>query len=109
MNVEMWTFQEVVEPVDISGFSVEATDGSIGKVDEATYEAGSSYIVVDTGPWIFGKKVMVPAGAIREVDLDNKTVRLALTKDQVKNSPGWDPERFADPAYRTDLGSYYDR
>ena len=38
---------------------MEATDGSIGKVDEATSEGGSSYIVVDTGPWIFGKKVQL--------------------------------------------------
>ena len=35
MKVYMWTYQEVVEPVDIVGYSVEAADGSIGKVDEA--------------------------------------------------------------------------
>jgi len=109
MSMDIWTFQEVIEPVDITGFSVEATDGSIGKVDEATYEAGSSHTVIDTGPWIFGKKVMVPAGAIQEIDLENKVVKLNRTKDEVKNSPGWDPERFADPAYRGDLGAYYDR
>ena len=37
------------EPVDITGFEVEATDGHIGKVDEATYDAGASCLVVDTG------------------------------------------------------------
>ena len=50
---------------NLVGYSVEATDGSIGKVDEATNEVGSSYIVVDTGPWIFGKKVLfLPAPSI---------------------------------------------
>ena len=44
--------------VNLVGHNVEATDGGIGKVDEATNEVGSSYIVVDTGPWIFGKKVL---------------------------------------------------
>jgi hypothetical protein len=39
---------------DMIGFGVEALDGSIGKIDEATYEVSSSYVVVDTGPWIFG-------------------------------------------------------
>jgi hypothetical protein len=29
---------------------------SIGKIDEATNEAAASQLVVDTGPWIFGKK-----------------------------------------------------
>ena len=48
-----------------TGFGVEAIDGSIGKVDEATYDTDSSSIVVDTGPWIFGRKVMLPAGVDR--------------------------------------------
>jgi hypothetical protein len=107
MKVDMWTYQEVVEPVDIVGYSVEATDGSIGKIDEATYDAGSSYIVVDTGPWIFGKQVMVPAGAVELVDLDSKTVNVNRTKDDIKSSPGWDPEQFTKPDYRQQLGSYY--
>ncbi len=52
---------------DSVGYSVEASDGGIGKVDEASTVVGSSYIVVDTGPWIFGKKVMLPAGLIGRV------------------------------------------
>ena len=107
MKVDMWTYQEVVEPVDIIGYSVEAADGSIGKIDEATYDAGSSYIVVDTGPWIFGKTVMVPAGAVDLIDIDNKSVKVNRTKDDIKNSPGWDPDHFSRPDYRQKLGSYY--
>jgi hypothetical protein len=41
---------------DITGYKVHATDGDIGKVDEASMEVGASQIVVDTGPWIFGSK-----------------------------------------------------
>jgi hypothetical protein len=107
MKVDMWTYQEVIEPIDIVGYSVEATDGSIGKVDEATYDAGSSYIAVDTGPWIFGKTVMVPAGAVEVIDLDHKAVKVNRTKDDIKNSPGWDPDRFAQQDYRQKLGAYY--
>ena len=107
MKVDIWTYQEVMEPVDVVGFSVEATDGGIGTIDEATYEAGSSYVVVDTGPWIFGKKVMVPAGAIQAIDLDGRIVKLNRSKDEVKNSPGWDPDHFAEPDYRQNLGTYY--
>ena len=50
------------DALDITGYKVEALDGSIGKVDRATYQTKGSYIVVDTGPWIFGKKVLLPAG-----------------------------------------------
>ena len=55
---DLFTFRdERLARTDVTGFEVEATDGGIGKVDEATNEVGSSYLVVDTGPWIFGKKV----------------------------------------------------
>ena len=70
--------------VDITGFEVEATDGSIGKVDEATYETGRSFLVVDTGPWIFGKKVMLPAGVIRSIDETEEKVFVNRTKDEIK-------------------------
>jgi hypothetical protein len=65
---------DATQNLDLTGFSVEATDGGIGKVDEATYETSRSYIVVDTGPWIFGKKVLLPAGVFQRVDLDSETV-----------------------------------
>ena len=74
--LDIWTYRDrsdlgsnVVDThADISGFGVEAVDGSIGKVDAATYDVGRSYIVVDTGPWIFGKKVLLPAGVVRGID-----------------------------------------
>ena len=83
-------------------------DGSIGKIDEATKEAGSAYIIVDTGPWIFGKKVMLPAGVIERVDHDDEKVFVNRTKDQIKNAPEYDDDAMAsDSAYRGELGSYY--
>ena len=107
---EIWTLNIGTVPnVDLSGFKVEALDGSIGKVDEATYEAGGSFVVVDTGPWIFGKKVMLPAGVIRDIDLDTETVFVNRTKDQIKNAPEFDEKHYGDQDYRNKLGSYYDR
>ena len=39
----------VTASADVSGYDVEATDGHIGKIDEATNETSASYVVVDTG------------------------------------------------------------
>ena len=91
----------------LDGFSIEATDGSIGKVDESTYDVGSSYVVVDTGPWIFGKKVMLPAGVIDRVDYDTETVYVSLTKERIKNAPEFDDSNYRDQPYRSQLGDYY--
>jgi hypothetical protein len=110
MSNDVWTYRSTTDlgtNVDVSGYDVEATDGSIGKVDEATYETGRSYLVVDTGPWIFGKKVMLPAGVIRGIDEDDEKVFVDRTKDEIKHAPGYD-ESQVDDDYRGRLGSYYD-
>ena len=110
--VELWTFTIDTPGIDLSnvdltGFKVEARDDSIGKVDEATHEAGGSFIVVDTGPWIFGKKVMLPAGVIRDVDLDTEEIFVDLTKDEIKNAPEFDEKTYRELSYRNQLGEYY--
>jgi hypothetical protein len=110
VDTSIWSYsRDYTEPMDVQGFKVEATDGDIGKVDEATYEVGSSYIVVDTGPWIFGRKVVLPAGTIERIDLDNEKIVTRLTKDQIKDSPELDETLdFRSEAYRSQLGEYYD-
>jgi len=113
MQTDVWTYRERaslgsdLSSTDITGFEVEAIDGSIGKIDEATYEVGSSYVVVDTGPWIFGKKVMLPAGVIQRVDEAEKLVFVNRTKDEIKNAPELDHAMMSDDSYRGRLGSYY--
>lgn len=90
---------------DLVGFEVEALDGGIGKVDEATYDTGASFVVVDTGPWIFGKKVMLPAGVIKSVDVDEEKVFVDRTKDEIKNAPEFDQED--NEVYQSALSGYY--
>ena len=109
-TTDVWRYRETSwTQSDMTGFGVEALDGSIGKVDEATNDTTASFIVVDTGPWIFGKKVMLPAGVIRDVDLDTQTVFVDRTKDEIKNAPEFDEKRYRDDDYRNDLGGYYGR
>jgi hypothetical protein len=106
---DMWTYRDYARlgNADISGFKVEAIDGEIGAIDEATWEVGSSYVVVDTGPWIFGKKVLIPAGVIDRVDVDDERVFVHRTKDQIHNAPEFDESGYTDDTYRSDIGTYY--
>ena len=90
------------------GYHVHATDGDIGKIDETSDDVGTSRIVVDTGPWIFGRKVVLPAGTVQRVDDEDRKVYVDLTKDQIKNSPELDDTMTQDdPAYRDRLDTYY--
>ena len=111
---DMWSYRDRAQlgydPTagsDITGYRVEASDGSIGKIDGANNDVGQSYLIVDTGPWILGKKVMLPAGVIQRIDGDDEKVYVNRTKDQIKNAPEYDDAMASDPRYRGELGTYY--
>jgi hypothetical protein len=108
---DAWNYREDAEVGDgshVVGYRVEAVDGHIGKIDEASTLVGDSYLVVDTGPWIFGKKVLMPAGTVSNVDKIEKRVYVDRTKQQIKDSPEFDPDTYNTPEYRDKLGGYYD-
>ena len=104
----MWDYRDSTwtDGHDLAGYDVEATDGSIGNVDRATNEVSNAYVVVDTGFWIFGKKRLVPAGAISSVVHEDKKVHVAMTKDQIKAAPDYDAASWNHDS-RTQHGDYY--
>lgn len=108
MQKTIWTFNETFDTgTDITGFSVEAVDGSIGSIHEATHETDQSFVVVDTGPWIFGKKVLLPAGTVERIDAENEQVYVDRSKEEIENAPEFDDARKLDPAYHEAVGAYY--
>ncbi|HKA69643.1 MAG TPA: PRC-barrel domain containing protein [Actinomycetes bacterium] len=112
MNPDMWSYRAesfADEPTSIAGYDVDAADGRIGSVDEATYEIGGSYLVIDTGGWIFGTKVMLPAGTIERIDHQQRKVYVARSQDEIKQAPEFDEQIVTDPEYRRRLGEYYGR
>ena len=91
-TTDIWTFSEPsLDAANLIGYSVEATDGGIGKIDDATGD-------------------LLPAGVVERVDLDEETVFVNRTKDEIKNAPEFDADELReDEAYRGRVGSYYDR
>ncbi|MFE5797756.1 PRC-barrel domain containing protein [Streptomyces sp. NPDC056503] len=93
MGTGIWGYAESSGHVPgdtLIGYAVEATDGGIGKVDRHTEDVDRSYLVVDTGPWILGRKVVLPAGLVSRVDRENETVHVDCTKDHVRESPDFE-------------------
>ncbi len=107
-----WSYRDTAgytEGTDLTGYKIAAVDGDIGKVDQATDQSGTAGLVVDTGPWIFGRKVLLPAGVVERVDHDDdEKVYVDRTKDQIKAAPEYNPDAGVDDDYRTRLGGYYD-
>jgi sporulation protein YlmC with PRC-barrel domain len=80
----------------LTGFAIGATDGEIGKVkdiyfDDQTWKV--RYLVVETGSWLFGRKVLLSPMALQPADMDAKHFPTNLTTDQVKNSPDIDTDK----------------
>jgi hypothetical protein len=111
-KTNVWSYRETLRDLpstkNLVGYDVEASDGHIGKVDGASDETSHDYLVVDTGFWIFGKKRMIPAGVVTEVDHTDQRLYLSMTKDQVKSAPDFDDakESFDEADYEPH-GSYY--
>lgn len=89
---DLWRYRDSAwsEGDSVVGYDVEAADGSIGTVDEATADTDRGHLVVDTGPWIFGANRLIPAGLVHGVDHDHRVLRVALSKDQVRSAPDFD-------------------
>jgi hypothetical protein len=64
-------------------------------------------VVVDTGPWIFGSKVMLPAGTIGRLDRSNRRAYVACSKDEITTAPKFDKDAYRDLGYRDRVGEYY--
>lgn len=109
MAENLWKFQSGVghDRADLRGMSVEAIDGGIGKVKDVVDQGDRAYLVVDTGPWILGKTVLLPAGVVVAIDVDGEKVSVDRTKDEVKSAPEYDEDLRDDPAYGEALTRHY--
>ncbi|KJY20063.1 PRC domain containing protein, partial [Streptomyces sp. NRRL S-444] len=111
MTEHVWSYKSTsghLAGTDLTGYKVEATDGSIGKVDKHSDEVGDAYLVVDTGVWIFGKEVLMPASTVVSIDPEERKVFVDRTKGQIKDAPEFHrDEHLGDARYREELGTYY--
>ena len=75
---------------EIQGYKIQAVDGEIGKVDEFYFDDQTwtvRYMVVDTGPWILGRKVLISPITLFEPKWASRKIAVMLTHEEVKESP----------------------
>lgn len=79
------------------GYRVFASDGPVGRVDEATLETPLTTIVVSTGH-VFHRMHAVRSGQITAVDHHERTVTLAVSRRQLRTSPEYHAQESFDTA-----------
>jgi sporulation protein YlmC with PRC-barrel domain len=75
---------------ELFGYQILAQDGEIGKVYDLYFDDDdwlTRYLVVDTGPWILGRRVLLVPDCLGQPDWTNETFPVDLTRKQIKESP----------------------
>jgi len=65
------------------------------------------YVVVDTGPWIFGKNVLLPVG-LAKFDYNRDRIFVdGLTRQQIENLPAYKDDQAVDQRYEDQVRDQY--
>ena len=96
---------------EVKGYDIHATDGDIGEVedfiiDDATWKI--HFLVVETGNWFSGKKVLISPQWIKNVKWQEEEVTINHSKDEVKSSPEYDSSQPVNETYEHSLNDYYE-
>jgi len=96
--------------MELVGYKLWAKDGNIGKVKDIYFNDGDwvvRYVVVHTGRWIMGRKVLISLQAIKQPVWASKTFPVDLTREQVRNSPDVDLAKPVSRKYEEELHRHY--
>ena len=109
MAEDLWSFRDDVghDRADLTGMTVEAVDGSVGSVKDVFTEIDAAYLLVDHGLPLVGGTVLVPAGLVTAIDVDNASLKVDRTKDEIKGAPDFEAGPGQDPAYRDAVARHY--
>ncbi len=106
MQGDVWTARATDSELadEMVGYAVEGRDGTIGKVDRVNY--GRTCVVVSTSR-LFGKKYVIPIGAVERIDDASEAIFVDLSKEEVEGSPEYDDDAGFDDQCEATTGSYY--
>ncbi len=97
---------------NLDRFAVSATDGEIGRVVNFLLDDDRwvvRYLVVQTGGPLFlsGRRVLVSPISFRQVDWSAQIFHVALTMEQVRQSPDIDVDKPVSRQHERDYYGYY--
>jgi uncharacterized protein DUF2795 len=106
---EVWNFRdEALARIDLRGFDVRARDGAIGQVVEGMEGGAGGYLVIDPGVAMpLGRQLLVPAGLVEKVDVENKRVVVRAERKQIENAPEFDSRQPLGDPPRSVFGNYF--
>lgn len=95
---------------DLRACTIGAADGDIGSLDDVYFDDLSftvRHLVVDTGTWLPGRRVLIPPHAVRGIDRDGRRIHTRLTRRQVQDSPDVDTARPVTRQHESSIYAHY--
>jgi len=95
---------------NVLNYRILATDGEIGGVSDLIVddqEMKLRYLVIDTGNWLPGKKVVLSTAWISSVAPERETVVMNIEKKRIQEAPEYKPDADFSRDYETRLHDYY--
>ncbi|MBK7713770.1 MAG: PRC-barrel domain containing protein [Bacteroidales bacterium] len=95
---------------NILGRTMNAVDGNIGKVVDLMVNDRNwklDFMVVDTGNWYPGEKVIISPDRIKEIEWDSSGVTVNTMVELVKDSPEYYQNLPIGEVYEADLENHY--
>lgn len=92
------------------GYTMEATDGEIGKVAEFYFDDQTwtiRYLILESGNWLTGRKLLISPEAIIRMPGRSRSFPVNLTKEQIRNSPDIDTEKPVSRQQEMELYGHY--
>jgi hypothetical protein len=95
---------------DLHGSKVAAVDGDIGSVSQAYFDDeswGVRYLVVETGNWLNDRQVLISPYSVKHTDPGSNVVHVALSRQQVRDSPTLDAHKPVSRQHEIEYLRYY--
>lgn len=95
---------------DLHGYTICATDGNLGNVYALLFDDRTwfiRYLVVDTGSWLPGRRVLLAPITLGQPSYETQQLPVALTQEQVKNSPDINTDQPVSRQQQLSLHRYY--
>lgn len=94
----------------VTSYSIHADDGHIGHVEDFLVDDSTwhiRYLIVDTKNFLPGRKVIISPEWIDKIVWAESSVHLGLTKEEINNSPEYDPSQPVKRNYEKEIHDYY--
>jgi uncharacterized protein YrrD len=95
---------------NLIGYSIHALDGDIGRVTDLYFDDKAwviRYLVVDTGNWLSGRKVLISPLAFEPPNWADRSLPVRLSREQVEDSPSIDLEKPVSRQHEGELAEHY--